>query len=226
MLKRKIDKSAYDALPDVLKAEYKSNGDNYVLDTDDARDLITARDKEKERADALKTELDRTKTTLKDLETANGDFTVLKSSYETKIAALEADKATLNTTITNERRDRWVGDAAKKIASKFTVPTLVEPLIAARLDVDPRDGKTIRVKDKEGKPSVATLEDLTKEFVDNPEYKSIVVASKSSGSAEPGKPFSGSAGNPPPSQAAADLSKMAPSDLVAHLQAKKAAETT
>lgn len=34
-LKRLIDKTLYDALPDVLKSEYVKEGDNYLLETDD-----------------------------------------------------------------------------------------------------------------------------------------------------------------------------------------------
>lgn len=34
-LKRLIDKTVYDALPDVLKSEYTKEGDNYLLETDD-----------------------------------------------------------------------------------------------------------------------------------------------------------------------------------------------
>jgi hypothetical protein len=35
-LMRLIDKTTYDALPDVLKSEYAKEGDNYLLETDDA----------------------------------------------------------------------------------------------------------------------------------------------------------------------------------------------
>lgn len=228
MLKRKITKDAYDAMPDVLKAEYKPNGDSYVLDTDDARELISARDAEKLRADNLNTELTGVKKTLKDLETANGDFTTIKASYEAKIAGLEKDKGDLNTTLTNERRERHVGSAADKIAARFSVPRLVTPDIAKRLDVDPKDGKTVRVLDKDGKPSALTLVDLEKEFVDNPEFKAILIASKSSGSADTGLPNRGSAPQIPTNQQGqpVSLASMTPEQIVAHRAAAKEAAGT
>lgn len=225
MLKRKIDKAAYDALPDVLKSEYKPNGDNYVLDTDDARELISARDSEKQRAETLVAELKATKTKLAELETANGDFTSLRTSYETKIAALEKSVGELNTTLTTERRDRHVGSAADKIASKFSVPRLVKPDIEKRLDVDPKDGVTVRVLGADGKPSALTLADLEKEFVDNAEFKSILIDSKAGGSADPGRHMGGSAPkfSTNPDGSAADLSKLTPADLAAHMAAKREA---
>lgn len=220
MLKRKIAKTDYDALPDILKAEYKPNGDDYVLDTDDARELLNARDNEKKRADTLAGELATTKTKLKELETANGDFTSLKSSYETKIAGLEKQLGETNATLTNERRDRHVGAAADKIAARFKTKLIV-PEIAKRLDVDPKDGKTVRVLDKDGKPSAATLADLEKEFVDNPEFKDIVVPTKASGSAVTGLP-SGSALPQIPSNGKAPLlADMSPAEIVAYRQAQK-----
>lgn len=223
MLKRKIDKAAYDALNDAIKAEYKPNGDSYVLDTDDARELISARDAEKQRAETIANELKTTKTKLAELETANGDFTSLKTSYETKIAALEKEKGELNTTLTTERRDRHVGEAAAKIAGRFSVPRLVRPDIEKRLDVDPKDGKTVRVLDKDGKPSALTLVDLEKEFVDNAEFKSILIGSKASGSADTGQHPRGSAPKTPVNSdgSPVDLSKLSPADLAAHMAAKK-----
>lgn len=223
MLKRKLDKTAYDALPDVLKAEYKPNGDGYVLDVDDARELTNARDLERTAKETALGEIKTLKAKLTELESANGDFTALKASYETKIASLEKNVGELNTTLSTERRDRYVSAAADKIASRFTTK-LIAPEIAKRLDIDPKDGKTVRVLDKDGKPSALTLVDLEKEFVDNPEHKGILVASKASGSADPGRPSGGSApkfstnsdGSP------SDLSKLSPAELAAHMAAKRA----
>jgi len=224
MLKRKISKSDYDAMADALKAEYKPNGDGYVLDTDDARELISARDAEKARADAVATELAATKKSLKDMTDANGDFTSIKASYEAKIATLTAENGTLNTTLSGERRDRFVGEAANKIAGRFSVPKLVTPEIAKRLDVDPRDGKTVRVLGTDGKPSALTLVDLEKEFVDNPEFKAIVVASKSSGSAVTDPHNRGSAPKSPTDKSV-DLGSMSPQQFAAHRASLKDAET-
>lgn len=184
MLKRKIDEATFNALPDVVKAEYTKNGNDYVLEVDDAKELINARDGEKRRADELKTENTALKAENATMKAANGDFTSLETSYKTQLAAKDKIIADTNTALTGERRDRHVGSAATEIANKhFIAPKLVSKEIAARLDLDPRDGKTVRVLDKDGKVSALTLDDLAKEFVDNADYKSIVKANQASGSA-------------------------------------------
>ena len=129
---------------------------------------------------------------------------------------------------TGERRERHVGTAADKIAARFSVPRLVTPDIAKRLDVDPKDGKTVRVLDKDGKPSALTLVDLEKEFVDNPEFKAILIASKSSGSADTGPANRGSAPQIPTNQSGqpVPMASMSPEQIVAHRAAAKEAAGT
>lgn len=224
-LKRKISKTEYDGLNDVLKAEYKANGDNYVLDTDDATDLINARDLEKREKDAAKADLKKLKDELDAIKKAGGDFEAIENSYKLKIASLEGSVAELNTTLTGERRDRYASAEAQKIAARFTVPSLMQKEIAKRLDIDPKNPTQVRVLDKDGKPSAMTIADLEKEFVDNPEFKGIVIASKATGSA----------GSPPNGQASGfqnltntnerpNLAKLTPAELAAHMAAKRDAE--
>lgn len=226
-LKRKITKTEYDGLNDVLKAEYKANGDNYVLDTDDATDLINARDLEKREKDAAKTKVKELETELAAIKKAGGDFEAIETSYKVKIAALEGQLTEANTTLTNERRDRYANTEAAKIAARFTVPSLMQKEIAKRLDIDPKNPTQVRVLDKDGKPSAMTIADLEKEFVDNPEYKGIVVASKASGSAgnPPNRQASGATNLPNTQQNERPLlAKMTPQELAAHMQAKKEAD--
>jgi hypothetical protein len=226
-LKRKITEAEYNALNDVLKAEYKANGGSYVLDTDDAQELINARDLEKREKEAAKTELKTLKAELEEIKKNGGDFEAIEKSYKQKIATLEGTVAELNTTLTGERRDRYANAEAAKIAAKFTVPALMQKEIAKRLDIDPKDPTKVRVLDADGKPSAATIADLEKEFVDNPEYKGIVIASKATGSAgsPPNKQASGSPILPNTQQNERPIfAKMTPAELAAHMAAKKEAE--
>ena len=221
-LKRKITKDAYEALSDILKAEYKANGDGYVLDTDDATELMTARDKEKAEKEAAKKRAADLETELNAIKKANGDFSSIEESYKTQVAELNKQLGEVNTTLSGERRERYVLAEAAKIAKNFTVPSLVENVIAKRLDIDPRDGKTVRVLDKDGKPSALTIADLQKEFVDNPEYKAIVIAGKGSGSADPAR--ASGAKFPTftnPNGQAKALADMTPQEIAAHRAAKR-----
>jgi hypothetical protein len=95
------------------------------------------------------------------------------------------------------------------------------------MDLDPRDNTTIRWKDKDGKVSALSEADVMKEFLDNPEYKPIVIVNRASGGAG-NAAATGVAGNPPPIPLNADgkpkaLSAMSPQELTAHMAAKKAA---
>lgn len=223
-LKRKVTKSEYEALSDVIKAEYKASGDGYVLDTDDATDLITARDKEKEarrkaekEAKDAQDELDRLK---EQKNRENGDIAAIEKSWQTKFDNEKKRADTAEASLTAERNDRHVTGAADKIAKRFTVPELMRDRIAKRLTTETADGKTlVRVLDKDGKPSAMSVDELEKEFVDNADFKSIVIGSKASGSATPSKP--GASGPNLPNQqqrTEGDLSKLPVKDLVEHMK--------
>lgn len=221
-LKRKLDKAAFDALPDVLKAEYKQAGNDYVLDTDDAADLLAAKNREVEArkaAEKLAKEAKDALDALTDKQNRdNGDVAALDASYKAKVDALEKKAADAQAALDNERKDRYVTGEADKLAKRFKVPALMKDVIAKRLAVELHDGKPIvRVLDKDGKPSAHSVADLEKELVDNPDFKDIVIASKASGSAvdnATSRPF-GSANTP--TDKPADLSKLSPKDLVAHM---------
>lgn len=226
-LKRKIDKATYDALADVLKAEYKANGNDYVLDTDDANELKAAKDREVEARRKAEKDLKDAQDALAALEDKtnrdNGDIDALDKSYKTKIADFEKKLADANTALDNERKDRHVTGEAERIAKRFTVPDLVKDKIAKRLSVEMHDGKAVvRVLDKDGKPSALSTADLEKEFVDNPDYKAIVIASKATGSADDkAKRPGGSAPNFPNNNQGEPipLAKLDTKSLLAHMKA-------
>lgn len=231
MLKSKINKDAYAALNDVLKAEYKADGENYVLDTDDGGELRTALvNAKKERDDAKKalTDLQKDHDKLK----ADGNVSLtLENSYKEKIAKLDGDIAASNTTITKLREDAVLSPKARELAAKnFTVPSLLEPKIRERMELDPRDNTTIRWKDATGKVSALTEADIVKELVDNAEFKSIVVANRASGGAgNAAIPGGTGAQSPYVPPLAADgktpkrLVEMSAREIVAHNEAKAAA---
>lgn len=224
-LKRKITAAEHAALNDAIKAEYKADGAGFILDTDDAAELKSAKDREVEKRRDAEKKLQEAQAALDDLQDkssrANGDIAALDKSYKEKQAALETQVAKLTGDLTNERNDRYVTAEADRIAKRFTVPGLVRKEIASRLSVEMVDDKPIiRVKDANGKPSAHSITDLEKEFVDNPDYKSIVIASKAGGSADPLKPSGGSAPFNPTDKPA-DLSKLSSADMVAHLKASE-----
>lgn len=224
-LKRKITQADYDKLSDALKFEYKKAKENeYLLDVDDATDLINARDNANRERDTFKTENAALKTELAEIKKNNGDWDTLKASYEQKIAAKDAELATTNENLSKLRRTHHTMTDADKIASRFSVPGLVRDKIAARLDIKTdKDGNVSTVVlDKDGKISALTIDDLTKEFVDNPEYKPIVLAHKGSGSAGGGLPAVPGT-NTDPNEKPKLIHQMTPEQIAADRAAKKAA---
>lgn len=243
MLKRKIDKAAFDALPDPVKVEYKQIGSSYVLDTDDAEDALRARDNEKKRADDLATELAGVKTKLTETEgklieaqkgNGNGDTAALEASYKQKLADQKKESDATIAKLTGHLDKALVDGVADALAKEVsTAPSLLKPIIAGRLKSEVNgDAALTRVLDANGQPSAASIDDLRKEIVANPEFKSIIIASKATGGRapfgtqtpgavppnnNPNNPGNGNGETP-------NLAKMKPAELAQHIAAQKAAQ--
>lgn len=237
-LKRKISKATYDKLSDEMKALYTLKGDDYALDVetdsdeDDTGELRRANER-------LKQEAKDAKKRLKELEDAAADGDELDAKKKGDIEKLEKSWKEKNDKTTKEFTDKLTAkdayikkalleSAAKDVAAIATSPTLLRPHVMSRLDVD-FDGEEpkIRVLDKDGKPSAATLDDLKKEFVANKEFSSIIAANKASGGAvkTQTQQLNGGAGTgadgKPLSYAA-----MKPEEIAAHRKAAKEAAAT
>lgn len=197
MLKQRIDKATFDGLPDVMKAEYKINPANaaeYVLDAEDAKEALAARDREKLRADGLQAQINAANAAVTEAERVaaeartqaareKGDVTALDKSWQTKLDAQKADNDKVIEKANNQLRALLVRAEARRIAAKIsTVPDLIEERIAARLTADlTGDIPITRVLDAAGRPSATSIDELEKEFVANPAYATIIKASEGSG---------------------------------------------
>lgn len=106
-----------------------------------------------------------------------------------------------------------------EIAAKIsTAPAVILPHIKSRLSADLEGDKPRTVVlDENGQPSALTIEELSKEFIENKDFSSIIIASKASGSGATDK-TKGSGGAP---AKGIDLSKASPKDLRAHLDSKR-----
>lgn len=215
MLKQKIDKAAFDALKPDVQAEYKVNPSNaaeYVLDTEEAREAIAARDREKARADALQAQIDGINEKLTKAEKdkqdladeaarKKGDTTALDASWQKKLDDANAAADVKITKLNDQLKALLVKAEARKLAAEIsTVPDLLAPAIEARLSADlTGDLPITRVLDAAGKPSASSIDELRKEFVANPNYAAIIKANDASGGGAgggsggggaPGKKFS------------------------------------
>ncbi len=241
-LKRKINKEAYDALPDAVKAEYKTEGMDFVLDVegfeDPAPELRRARDREKQRAEDAEKKLAPLQAKVTELEdqlkldpTKRGDIATLEASWKQKLADAEkAGTATadaLRASVTKLLRD----GAATALAGEIsTAPNLLLPHLMSRLTVDfDGDEPQLRVLGADGKISAFTVDDLKKEFVANQDFAAIIVGSKASGGGANGGKQNG---NGVPKKLAdmseterTEYSKSSPQEFAKAVEAEKSAAT-
>lgn len=229
-LKRKINKAEFDKLSADIKAEYVADGDDYVLDVDgdvDASSLQRAKDRAvQDRKDALK-ELADAKAKLADIDgndaRKSGDIAKLDAAHKDKIAAMEKDAAEKLAAKDAFISTSLVDNVATQMAAKLSKsPALLLPHIKARLSADLTGDtpKTVYM-DKEGNPT--TAEALTKEFVDNPDFKDVMLASKSTGGGAPDQ-SKGRALRPKTEDGKdVSLASLSGKDLAAQISAKKEA---
>lgn len=193
-LKSKITKAEFDALHDILKPEYKVSGDHYLLDSDEANELRAAKDREtearraeKERADRLQAEKDaaeeEARTAKLDKAKKDKDVEGLEASWNDKLTAAVAAEKVKTEKRENQLRKLLVDNQAISLANELSVsPKLILPHIRERLAAE-LDGDTpiTRILDADGKPSAKTIADLKAEFIDNPDFKTIIKGSNANG---------------------------------------------
>lgn len=199
-MKYLIDKAAYDALEPSLQAFYKAQGEDYVLAVEGLpsggedleglkRQNQTLLDEAKE-AKRLRREADEKLEREKlDAARAKGDFEQLYASSEQALAAERAKNLEITTRV--ERRD--LSAAASKIATGIADGENAEILaefVERRLKIV--EGQ-VKVTDAAGNLTIASLDDLAKEFQQAPRYASLVRGTQANGGGAAGGKGGGAA---------------------------------
>jgi len=193
-LKRKIPKSSYDALTDVNKALYVSDGDNYILDLEDddtaalkrAKDRLSQEAKEaKKRADDLQAQLDELSGN--DAK-KRGDIAALEKAWSDKHTKEIGERDTKLSAREKYIAGLLVDNVANQIASEIsTAPDLILPHIKARLRANLEgDTPVTEILDSAGNISKLSLADLKKEIIGDKRYAPVIIATKASGSTSSG----------------------------------------
>jgi hypothetical protein len=224
MLKFEINKEAFDALSEDVKKEYKAEGESFKLSVEGYEDvgpLKRALDRERDEKKGALGKLKEAETKLAVFESEQGsaseNLKTLEKSWKDKH---EAQKAEFESKLGQKDsfiNNMLVENKAAEIATKIsTSPNLILPHIRSRLTADlTGEVPTTKVLDKEGKISAMSLDELSKEFVDNKDFAPIIVGNKSSGSgASGGKTTTTPSGA---GDGSVDLSKMSPKELANHL---------
>lgn len=193
-----LSKAEFDALSPEMQALYKAQGDGYQMQIEglpEQEDLSGLKAQvasllgEKKTAQEKQTAAEKAaKEAAEQAARKNGDVEALDASYKAKIAELTDGFNQQLSGYKNTVSELTVGSAAKDIASKVfgKNASIMLPHVLKRLALEEADGKhSVRVT-KDGQPTAATLEDLQKEFTNNPEYASVVVGSKAGGTPQGG----------------------------------------
>lgn len=217
-MKYKITSEEHAKLSDDAKAEYTEKDGAFFLNLEGheehlvpkaKRDLEVEHRKNAEKS--LKEAQDREAKLLKDLEAAGDSKTKveeIRKQHETEVARIKEEFAEKEKKAKAESHKAMIREEATRFAGdKFTVPSAISRLYQDRLTVEEVDGNpVIRVLEADGKPSVKSLADLQKEFLENEEFAPIVKASQGSGGGA--NPSKGGGANPKRTITKAELAKM------------------
>lgn len=230
-LKRSIKKDEFEKLPKDVQEYYTETGDSFTLDVEGfpdttklERSLAREREQNSERGakiTALETELTEIKANRTDKE---ADLDKLTRAHSKAVEKLNADHAAAlgkrDTFIVKQMKDTFALDMAKEIS---TAPSLLARAISERLSVDfEGDEPKLTILDAKGQPSEMKPEQLKKEFLTNPEFKNILVATRASGGRANTQPEKGQ-GRAAPAQTTEkqpDLMSMSTAQLKEHMAGK------
>ena len=188
-----IDSETHAKLSDEAKKEYTEKDGKFVLILEGHEEAFVPKEKrdieaehrktaEKNLADAQARE---TKL-IADLEKAGGSKTeieAIRKQHLVEVDKIKAEYAEKHKVTRGESHKAMIREESNKFsAEKFTVPSAISRLYQDRLTVEEVDGvAVIRVLEADGKPSVKSLGDLQKEFLENKEFAPIVKATDANG---------------------------------------------
>lgn len=202
----KYEIETLDGLDDAVKGLYEESGDKYRLLVDgipkgeDVSGLKSKVDEllaeKKEAAKRAKEAEEAARKSAEEAARKSGDVTAIEKSWQEKFAARESELTALleskNSAITSITVDAAAARMAAELAGDLGTSDLLLPHIRGRLAVEEKDGTFITaVRDLQGRPSAATMEELKKEFAGNPAFSRVIAGSKASGGGADGKPGGG-----------------------------------
>lgn len=200
-MKFRITKKQFEALSEELQEHYDATADgkNYELDVaglpeaDDTDALKRARDREKERADNLKEELEEVQGELNTIKkgqtTGEKDVARVTERYEKKLTKAQEEAEGRVQKMRDRVAQGMIETAASAMATKVSnAPKLFVEHASKRMEVVFGDDDTpvLKFKDKDGKVSdTMKVEDLEKELVADKDLSAIIVANRARGSGAP-----------------------------------------
>jgi hypothetical protein len=180
-----------DGLDDSVKGLYKENDGKFSLDIDLGGSFIPAaevtglknhRDKllteKKEQQKLANDAASESKRIKEEAALKSGDIESLRKSWKEKEEAYLNEISTFTVKESNNAKSKAATNIAMGLAEGANVK-LLSKFIIERLKFESGE---VRVTDKNGNLTVSSLDDLSKEFANNADFKALLVGSKASGS--------------------------------------------
>ena len=128
---------------------------------------------------------EKAKAEAEELARKSGNIEALEKSWQEKLAKAQAEAQRTIDALQGSITTMTVDNVAVRLANEIAVPgsaDILIPHIKARLAAEQRDGQFVTVvRDAQGKPSAASLDDLKTEFTTSPAFAPGIVGSKASG---------------------------------------------
>jgi hypothetical protein len=205
MLKYQID--SLDGLDDATRALYVEKDGKFVLAIEGApqpEDVSGLKKKVQELLDEKKAEGERrrqadeeARKAAEELARKGGDVEALDRSWTEKHTKAIGEKDSELGTLRKQVRDLTVGRAAIELAAGLAVTgseRILSRFVEERLDMETRDGRpTVVVRDKDGRPSALSLDDLKNEFSNDPAFAPLIAGTRASGGGAGGAKGGGAA---------------------------------
>ena len=193
-----LTKENYEKLSEELQKEYTLESEVATLKIEGenaptaeavkrAEDKRRIEQQHREKAEKERDEAEtRSKKLQKDLENAGGnkeEIEKIRNDYNEKIKKIEQEREAEKVAAEQKADADLIKETASTFANEnFTIPNLMVGPFSNRLTVETVDGKkVIRTKNADGSPSVLSLNELKREFLDNKDYSSIIKAETGSG---------------------------------------------
>jgi hypothetical protein len=205
MLKYQLD--SVEELDDSVKGLYTEKDGKFVLgieglpQPEDVSGLKSKVDEllaEKKAADKARKEAEEAaRTAAEESARKSGDTAALEKSWQEKLTKREQELQDQISAMQGSVTSMTVDAVAARLASELALPgsaDLLIPHIKSRLAAEQRDGAFITVvRDRDGKPSASSIDDLKNEFASNPAFAPVLVGSKATGGGASGGNGSGGA---------------------------------
>lgn len=201
--KRKLTKAEFEKLTEVQQQLYIADGDNYILNIEDTafenlkiekanlkKELDEYKEKEVERIAAAEERVRKKAEDDYKKAKSDKDIETVEKSWSDKYSKLETQFNDLTLKHNDYVKSSLINAEVNRIANEIsTVPDVILPHIKSRLDVDlTGEQAKLFVLDKQGQRSALTVDELSKEFIDNPSFSAIIKASSANSGAS-NRPF-------------------------------------